>query len=150
MTRNYQLSDKGKDLIKQLEGCSLTSYYDVVGKLTIGYGWTNDVDGRPIYQNQRITQAKADELFNMGVIPYVNGVNQCLDVDLNQNQFDACVSLCYNIGVGQFRTSDLVKKLNYGDFTGASNEFLLWNKGTINGQLTVIQGLTNRRVKKMR
>lgn len=147
MSRNYQLSENGKNLIKQFEGCRLSSYYDSVGVLTIGYGWTNFVDGQRIYEGMTITQEKANELFDSGVIAYVNGVNDVLNVDLTQNQFDACVSLCYNIGISGYQNSGLVKKLNDGDIQGASNDFLLWNKGTVNGKLVEIQGLTNRRRK---
>ena len=64
-----------------------------------------------------------------------------IKAEVNQNQFDAMVSLAYNIGVGNFSKSTLLKKVNSGDFDGASNEFLKWNKS---GGKELL-GLTKRR-----
>jgi lysozyme len=66
---------------------------------------------------------------------------------VTQNQFDALVSLTYNIGVGAIGGSTLIKKLNAKDYKGAAEQFLVWNKGRVNGVLQVIPGLTNRRIK---
>ena len=62
-------------------------------------------------------------------------------VPVNQNQFDALVSLDYNIGVGNFKSSSVVKNLTAGDFAAAAQSFALWNKS--GGQVS--QGLVNRR-----
>ncbi len=62
-------------------------------------------------------------------------------VPLNQNQFDALVSLTYNIGSGAFNNSTLLKKLNKGDYQGAADQFLVWNKA--GGK--VMKGLVRRR-----
>jgi lysozyme len=61
-------------------------------------------------------------------------------VPLTQNQFDALVSLVFNIGGGAFRKSTLLKKLNAGDIQGAADQFLVWNKGTVNGKRVVLRG----------
>ena len=68
-------------------------------------------------------------------------VNSAVTVPINQNQFDALVSLSYNIGTGAFKKSTLLKKLNEEDYKGASAQFAVWNKG--GGR--VMQGLMNRR-----
>ena len=68
---------------------------------------------------------------------------QLVKVPLNQNQFDALVSICYNIGMGNFSKSTLLKKINQGDFKGASLEFEKWNKS---GGI-VLAGLVKRRLK---
>jgi len=70
-------------------------------------------------------------------------VNEAVTVPLNQNQFDALVSLTYNIGSGAFEKSTLVKKLNTGDYTGAANQYDVW----VNAGGKRLQGLVNRRAK---
>ena len=72
---------------------------------------------------------------------FESAVNSAVTVPINQNQFDALVSLTYNIGTGAFKESTLLKKLNAGDCRGASAQFVVWNKG--GGK--VMQGLVNRR-----
>lgn len=143
MSRNYSLSQNGVNLIKQFEGLRLTAYQDVSGVWTIGYGWTHAVNGRPISKGVTITNAQAEELLITGLQSYVSGVNAVLTRDATQNQFDAMVSLCYNIGVSGFQSSTLVKYFNQGNISGASAQFLVWNKS--GGR--VVQGLVNRRIK---
>ena len=70
-----------------------------------------------------------------------NAVSRYVSVPLTQNQFDALVSFCYNVGQSSLLSSTLLKKLNNKDYKGASNEFLKWNKS--GGK--VLQGLVNRR-----
>jgi lysozyme len=64
-----------------------------------------------------------------------------IKIEVTQNQFDAMVSLAYNIGLGAFKNSTLLRQLNRGNFVGASQEFLRWNKS--NGK--PLLGLTRRR-----
>ena len=89
---SMNVSERGKNLIKSYEGCRLEAYYCPSGVLTIGYGHTGDV-----YPGQVITQAEADALFDQDIVGYVNSVRAYED-QLNQNQFDALVSFCYNVG----------------------------------------------------
>ena len=70
-----------------------------------------------------------------------SAVNSAVAVPINQNQFDALVSLAYNIGTGAFKEFTLLKKLNSEDFKGSSVQFNVWNKG--GGK--IMQGLVNRR-----
>ena len=72
---------------------------------------------------------------------FESAVNSAVTVSINQNQFDALVSLAYNIGTGAFKESTLLQKLNESDYKSASAQFVVWNKG--GGK--VIQGLMNRR-----
>lgn len=134
-------SENGINLIKQFEGCRLTAYQDSVGVWTIGYGWTQSVDGNPVAKGMVITQQKADDLLKQGVVQYENGVNSLVKVQLNQNQFDALVDFAYNLGVNALKGSTLLKKLNTGDYAGAANEFTKWNKA--GGK--ELAGLTRRR-----
>lgn len=136
-----QISPKGVSLIKQFEGCSLTAYKDSVGVLTIGYGWTYAVDGKPLRNGMTIDQATAERLLKTGLVGYENDVLKLVRVKLSQGQFDALVSFAYNLGARSLSTSTLLKKLNAGDYAGAANEFPRWNKAGGN----VLNGLTRRR-----
>ena len=66
-------------------------------------------------------------------------------VPLNQNEFDALVSLVFNIGAGGFKGSSVLRNLNAGNRRGAADSMLAWNKGTIGGKKVVLKGLANRR-----
>ncbi|ENT8184669.1 lysozyme [Enterobacter hormaechei subsp. xiangfangensis] len=136
-----QTSEKGIALIKQFEGCKLTAYQDSVGVWTIGYGWTQPVDGKPIRAGMTIKQETAERLLKTGLVSYESDVSRLVKVGLTQGQFDALVSFTYNLGARSLSTSTLLRKLNAGDYAGAANEFLRWNKA--GGK--VLNGLTRRR-----
>ncbi|MEH4621306.1 lysozyme [Enterobacter roggenkampii] len=136
-----QTSDKGIALIKQFEGCKLTAYQDSVGVWTIGYGWTQPVDGKPIRAGMTIKQETAERLLKTGLVRYESDVSRLVKVGLTQGQFDALVSFTYNLGARSLSTSILLRKLNAGDYAGAADEFLRWNKA--GGK--VLNGLTRRR-----
>ncbi|HCW3086593.1 TPA: lysozyme [Enterobacter hormaechei subsp. steigerwaltii] len=136
-----QTSEKGIALIKQFEGCKLTAYQDSVGVWTIGYGWTQPVDGKPIRAGMTIKQETAERLLKNGLVSYESDVSRLVKVGVTQGQFDALVSFTYNLGARSLSTSTLLRKLNVGDYTGAADEFLRWNKA--GGK--VLNGLTHRR-----
>lgn len=136
-----QTSDKGIALIKQFEGCKLTAYQDSVGVWTIGYGWTQPVDGKPIRAEMTIKQQTAERLLKTGLVSYESDVSRLVKVGLTQGQFDALVSFTYNLGARSLSTSTLLRKLNAGDYAGAADEYLRWNKA--GGK--VLNGLTRRR-----
>lgn len=136
-----QTSEKGIALIKQFEGCKLTAYQDSVGVWTIGYGWTQPVDGKPIRAGMTIKQETAERLMKTGLVSYESDVSRLVKVGLTQGQFDALVSFTYNLGARSLSTSILLRKLNAGDYAGAADEFLRWNKA--GGK--VLNGLTRRR-----
>ena len=136
-----QTSDKGIALIKQFEGCKLTAYQDSVGVWTIGYGWTQPVDGKPIRAGMTIKQETAERLLKTGLVSYESDVSRLVKVGMTQGQFDALVSFTYNLGARSLSTSTLLRKLNTGDYAGAADEFLRWNKA--GGK--VLNGLTRRR-----
>ena len=136
-----QTSDKGIALIKQFEGCKLTAYQDSVGVWTIGYGWTQPVEGKPIRAGMTIKQETAERLLKTGLVSYESDVSRLVKVGLTQGQFDALVSFTYNLGARSLSTSTLLRKLNAGDYAGAADEFLRWNKA--GGK--VLNGLARRR-----
>lgn len=136
-----QTSDKGISLIKEFEGCKLTAYQDSVGVWTIGYGWTQPVDGKPIRAGMTIKQETAERLLKTGMVSYESDVSRLVKAGLTQGQFDALVSFTYNLGARSLSTSTLLRKLNAGDYAGAADEFSRWNKA--GGK--VLNGLTRRR-----
>ena len=136
-----QTSDKGIALIKAFEGCKLTAYQDSVGVWTIGYGWTQPVDGKPIRSGMTIKRGTAERLLKIGLVSYESDVSRLVKVGLTQGQFDALVSFTYNLGARSLSTSTLLRKLNAGDYSLAAEEFPRWNKA--GGK--VLNGLTRRR-----
>jgi GH24 family phage-related lysozyme (muramidase) len=136
-----RISGKGMSLIKQFEGLRLTAYQDSVGVWTIGYGWTQPVDGKPIRPGMTIKEETAERLLRTGLVGYESDVLKLVKVKLTQGQFDALVSFAYNLGARALSTSTLLQKLNAGDYAGAAEEFLRWNKA--GGK--ALPGLTRRR-----
>lgn len=125
------------NIIKQFEGLRLDSYRDIAGVWTIGYGSTHGVT-----PEQHITEQDADEML-MDELTHVAGVlSAAITFSVNQNQFDACCSLAYNIGCTAFTGSTLLKKINANDMAGAADEFTKWDHS--GGQ--IVQGLLNRRI----
>ena len=114
---------------------------DSVGVWTIGYGWTQPVDGKLIRSGMSIKQETAERLLKTGLVSYESDVSRLVKVALTQGQFDALVSFTYNLGARSLSTSTLLRKLNAGDYSGAADEFLRWNKA--GGK--VLNGLTRRR-----
>lgn len=120
-------SDKCIQLIKRFEGFSAKPYLCPAGVATIGYGSTRDTDGKPITRAHKpITETEANNLMRATLVTYENAVNRYVKVEINQNQFDALVDFAYNAGAKNLLTSTLLKKLNAGDYTGASKEFSKW------------------------
>jgi lysozyme len=94
-------SQKGIELIKQFEGCKLKSYKCPASVWTIGYGSTFYLDGSKVLMGQKISQVEADMLLLKLLPKYEATVIKNIKVALNQNQFDALVSFCWNCGSSQ-------------------------------------------------
>ncbi|EMH4076958.1 TPA: lysozyme [Serratia marcescens] len=135
------IDKSGIELIKRFEGLRLKAYQDSVGVWTIGYGWTQPVDGKKVAPGMQIDQATADRLLKCGVVQYEQGVNQLVKVKITQGQFDALVSFAYNLGLRSLSTSTLLKKLNSCDKAGAADEFSKW----VNAGDKRLDGLVARR-----
>jgi lysozyme len=134
------ISENGLNFIKQFEGYRDAAYQDSVGVWTIGYGSTI-TNGVHVQEGDTCTDDQAMGYLHADVAKFVDGINDLLQTDVNQNQFDAMVSFTYNVGLGNFTNSSLLRKVNEGDFDGAADEFLKWNHA--GGR--VIEGLTRRR-----
>lgn len=138
-----KLDEAGYKLIMQFEGLVLNPYLDSIGVPTIGYGSTYYENGNKVKMTDPpITKERAFQLFKHEADKFAVKVDALVKPELKQNQFNAVVSLAYNIGLGNFGKSTLLKKVNAtpNDAT-ISTEFARWNKA--GGK--VIAGLTNRR-----
>lgn len=127
-------------LIKRWEGCRLEAYPDPAtggDPWTIGWGAT----GYGVRKGLRWTQAQADDQLAFDVERFMRGVRESVRRPVSDNQLGAMTSLAYNIGIGAFRRSTLLRMVNAGDKEGAAKQFDRWNKA--NGR--VMKGLVRRR-----
>jgi lysozyme len=131
-----KISQKGIDMLKQLEEVRLAAYLDIGGIPTIGYGHTRNVE-----MDDVITLERAEALLREDLSEAELCVERQVYYGLAPHQFDALVSLVFNIGINAFKKSTLLKKLDKMDILGAADEFLRWNK--VKGKVS--KGLTNRR-----
>jgi lysozyme len=134
--------ERGLKLIKEFEGCKLKAYQCPAGVWTIGIGSTRYADGSAVKQGQTLANEEAALLLlSKTLTSYEHAVN-AIKVELTQNEFDALVSLTYNIGAGNLASSTLVKMLKAGDSKAEiAKQFLRWDKA--GGK--PLAGLTRRR-----
>lgn len=156
-----EVNQAGIELIKSFEGIvdgdpstvNLDPYADPIGILTIGWGHAitfgerflrdNKADraiAKKLYPNG-ITRAEAEELLRHDIKEHTRDLEYLIKVPLTDNQFAALASLAFNIGVGNFRKSSVLRLLNQKNYKGAAERFLLWNKA--GGR--VLKGLVRRR-----
>lgn len=126
-----KINKEGLELIKSFEGCKLVAYKCPAGIWTIGYGHTAGV-----YEGMTINQAQANDMLKSDMKKYEKYVTDNVKIPLNENQFSALVSFCYNCGVGNLKT--LVKNRTAEQIADA---ILLYNKASSK----VLKGLVKRR-----
>lgn len=141
--KSMKVDNAGIDLIGQFEGLRLNAYDDGVGVWTIGWGATVYPNGQKVKNGDKITLEQAKQYKAHDLAKFEKAVNDAVKVPLNQNQFNALVSLAYNIGVSAFTGSTLVKRLNEGNYKATAGQFLVW----VNAGGKRMQGLFNRRNK---
>lgn len=134
-------SAKGRALIEQREGVRLKAYLDSVGIWTIGVGHTSAAGPPHVVPGLVITKEQCDEILSRDLGKFEDAVEKAVIVTMADHEFDALVSLAFNIGGYAFAKSTLVRRLNARDRSGAANAFLSWNKA--GGK--VLPGLTTRR-----
>lgn len=134
-------SSNGIQVMHYFEACRLKAYPDPAtggAPWTIGYGDT----GPDVVPGLTITQDEADARFAKRLTrEFEPGISVLLQLPATQGQFDAMVCLAYNIGLGNFRSSTLLRKFNLGDVPGADAQFPAWCKAA--GK--VMLGLRRRR-----
>lgn len=141
----HQISQRGLNDIKLSEGYRGKAYYDDAGIPTIGYG-TIRINGTPVRMGMTCTPEEAERWLKQDLSVFEKAVNKAIgNVETTQNEYDAMVNLCYNIGAANFTSSTVLRKHLAGDRIGAAKAFEMWCKVTVNGQKVFNQGLFNRR-----
>lgn len=137
------MTEEGISLIKKYEGCKLTAYKCPAGVWTIGYGNTFYEDGSTVKPGDKITQERADQLLrNILEKKFLEPIRKLIVSDINDNMFSAIVSFTYNVGIGNLKSSTLLKKVNANpNDQSISLEFKKWVKSA--GK--VLPGLVRRR-----
>jgi RHS repeat-associated protein len=135
------ISDAGLNFIIGYEGFSATLYKDVAGYETIGYGHL--IKSGESFGT--LTRDAAQLLLKEDASFAGDAVNNYVNVNLSQCQFDALASFTFNVGADAFSKSSLLKNVNLENSLSIEKSFLKWNKAKINGVLTPLEGLTNRR-----
>lgn len=134
------VSDEGREFIARFEGLSLKAYLCPAGVPTIGYGHTKGVKMGDTLPSKKAADALlAKDLVSFGGQVWAG----CGSA--TQHQFDALVSLAFNIGIGGFLSSTVLRMHKAANFSAAAAAFNMWNKATIDGQLQPVAGLTRRR-----
>jgi lysozyme len=131
-----KINKSGLEIIKRFEGCKLKAYLCPAQIWTIGYGSTHNV-----YEGLTISQIEANRRLQRDIEAIEAGISRFIKVDVNPNQYSACVSLAFNIGVGAFRNSTLLKMINAGELAKAAEQFLVWKYA--GGK--ILPGLVKRR-----
>ena len=118
------------NFITNFEGKRNKAYQDSKGLWTIGVGHLIKPD-EEFLKTVTLTDRDVQELFKRDLKWCEAAVDESVRVPLNQNQYDALYSLCFNIGSDHFKQSEVVKHLNQKDYQGAANAILNWNKPAI-------------------
>jgi len=147
------ISEAGIQLIKSFEGCHSSPYRCPAALWTIGYGHVLYPDQARLKTPERASYAlkqehsrvwdadEIDALLQEDLQRFEAGVLRLCPAADNDSHFDAIVSFSFNVGLGNLQASTLRMKYNRGDYEGAADEFLKWNK--CGGK--VLAGLTRRR-----
>lgn len=136
--------DLAVNLIKEFEGFKDYAYIDTDGTPVIGYG-LSQVGGVPVQLGDRISQNQADAALDAHLREIHRELDRVVKVKLSDRQLSALASITFNVGMRAIEHSTLVRKINTGDYAGAANEFLRWDKANLGGQLVQMPGLTRRR-----
>jgi lysozyme len=143
-----RMSKAGKDLLAQWEGGhELTAYKDVAGVWTLSVGCTYyPSNKKKIQPGDTISLEESEKMFDQVLKTFEAAVNSMTRDDINQNQFDALVACCYNIGIGGMQGSTLLKRVNKNpDDPTIADAFMMW----VYAGGKVVNGLVNRRKKEI-
>lgn len=140
MGARYRISRKGIDLIKAFEGLRLTAARLPDGRYTIGHGHT--LSAR---EGATITAADAEALLIFDLLPVIEAVGNLVFTPLTQNQFDALTAFAFNVGIDEFRGSEVLRRVNEGRLTEAACAIDLWRKADLGGDPVILDALIRRR-----
>lgn len=148
-----QFNAVGLASLKFSEGCKLNRYTDTAGISTIGYGHTGPLPqvaldlGYPAYPDT-LDQMAADWLLWYDVQQFAMKLEPLVP-NATDNEWAAMICLAYNIGVGAFRSSSVLRLHLAGNYELAATAFLLWDKDHHDGALVTVPGLLARRQREM-
>jgi len=142
-----KLNLRGIYIVANYEGFESKPYLCPAGVPTIGYGTTRYKNGKKVTLNDpEITQEAAYSILLYFMDKVADQIRKVLTVELNDNQFSALCSLVYNIGLGNFKKSSVLKLVNANPNSPKIGDAIkLWNKATVNGKKQVLAGLVKRR-----
>ncbi|HBJ94455.1 MAG TPA: hypothetical protein DDZ43_16395, partial [Hyphomonadaceae bacterium] len=140
MGQTNRISQAGLDLIKNFEGLRRRSSKLPTGGWIVGYGHT-----RSAREGIEVSEREAEYLLRYDLQETERLVCDVVRAPLHQNEFDALVSLAWNIGEEAFRHSDVLKYVNSGEMLAAAESFAAWRKARIDGHLIVLDALVRRR-----
>ncbi len=134
-----------EDIATVLPNADIQAYWDSKGEVwTIGWGNTYYKDGSAVNQGDTLTRTQADDLLEYVVTQKEKAIRSYVTAKINENQYAALISVAYNCGEGNLRSSDLLKLINQGASQAAIEAQFLKTCVTSNGNY--VQGLYNRRV----
>lgn len=140
MRARQKVTRNGIQLIAAFEGLRRRAARLPDGRWTIGYGHT--LSAR---EGAEVSEEDAQALLHFDLLPIAEAVNSLVYSPLTQNQFDALTAFAYNVGVDQFRASDVLKRVNEGRLTEAACALDLWRKADLNGDPVILDALIRRR-----
>jgi GH24 family phage-related lysozyme (muramidase) len=138
---NMKINEAGLAFIREAEGLRIKAYRDATGIWTIGYGHTSSAGAPEVVTGLEISVDDAERILAADVKRFAKGVSDAVTVPLNDDQFSALVSFAYNVGLGNFHSSSVLKAVNTGDFDAVPRRLGLWVKA---GGKT-LPGLVKRR-----
>ena len=143
---SMKTSDKGIELIHSWEQFRHKAYADSGGTWTVGWGSTR-IFGRSVRKGDYVTKEEGDEQFRKDLAYFENAVESYVKVGVNQNQYDALLSLCYNIGAGGLKRSKVLKYLNENNLYKAGESFMrhIYTRHRKTKKLIKLRGLVRRR-----
>jgi lysozyme len=128
------------DLVASFEGYRARAARAPDGQWTLGFGHTATAR-----EGLSVTRSEAEDLLRWDLLPIEDTVRQAALMPLSQNQFDALVSFAFNIGLENFKTSDVLRALNQGQPVAAALAMHAWRRAQVNGQVLTIDALVRRR-----
>lgn len=134
-------SEHGLAFIKRWESEKLVAYQCSAQVWTIGVGHTAAMGAPFPVKGMKITPAESDSIFRRDIAAIEEQVKPLLKVHVNQRQFDTLISFVFNVGIGAFRNSTLLKKLNASKYDEVPSELLKW----VRAKGKIVPGLENRR-----
>lgn len=136
----HSISPAGLALIQEFEGFRAEPTQMPDGNWVVGYGHVRIGDA-----GAAITESEAADLLGLDLAPVERFVNAKVTVETNQSQFDALVSFAFSVGEAQFTESQVLRRVNAGDFVSAACAMDAWRKSDVSGELEIVGALVRRR-----